>query len=304
MSAPFQLSRRWPLAALAALVLTLPALSARAQVVDGYLDAAYGPPLVTQTTQTSFFDATNGSLPGYSTGSELDAAYGFISGGVLHLFFAGNVAFCCPQMYSQEQEIEIFLDSGPGGQNVLRADNTADLGTLSGLTFDADFSPDYYFGCIPAWSMTYAALPTSSGGTMSSLGTLGYSAPGTLSGTNPYGVTAALMDTNTAGVTHGCGAASGAGVTTGLELAIPLAAIGNPTGCIKVCAFIAGPDNTTGQFVVSNQVIGPVPPGTCALGVPSSVNFASIPGSQYVSICTGATPTHDSTWGALKAIYR
>ena len=294
MPRSFLQSCRLPWAALATLALALPDATAQAQVVDGRLDAVYGPALSIQTTQTSFLDGT-GSFgdPNSSDGSELDGAYGYIADGVLHLFFAGNIGFCCPTMFAHGEQLHVFLDTGPGGQNVLRSDNVGFGGDMAGLVFDADFAPDRWFGCFPAWSLWYAPLPTSSGGTSSYLGQMPNVAPGTLAGgTNPYAITAAIVDSNTGGVTQGCGPGSGAGVATGVELAIPLQAIGSPAGCVRVCAFMASEH----AYRISNQVLGPVPAGTCELGAPAGVNFASIPGSQNFTVCASAIAVPAAQW--------
>jgi hypothetical protein len=131
------------------------------------------------------------------------------------------------------------------------------------------------------------------------VGNAGFGAPGTIDGgSNPFGILCSIDLSNTTGVTAGCGASSGAGVTTGVEWAIPLAAIGNPTGAIRICALIARIDGA-----ISNQVLGPVPPGTCTLWPAGAVNFASIAGAQYFVVDL-TTPTARGTWGRLKTIYR
>jgi hypothetical protein len=147
-----------------------------------------------------------------------------------------------------------------------------------------------------------AELPTAGGGAGTDLGTTlsGASQP-LAGGTNPFGVSVALNDSNTAGVTAGCGAWSGPEIGSGIELVIPLAAIGNPTGCLRVCAFLPSND----QAQLHNQVLGPLPPGTCDLGPAGSVDFGAIPGSQWFTVCpNGPTPTKRSSWGALKSAYR
>src|SRR5262249_53269860 len=165
--------------------------------------------------------------------------------------------------------------TGPGGQNQLLANNPSfnggyDLDQLQGLTFDPDFSPDYWLGFggnLWSWPKTqayFAELPTPGGAAGAYLGTSTAGGPGTLSGgSNPWGFEATIDESNVAGVTMGCGSASGAGVTTGIEWAIPLAALNHPDGCIKICVFDSnyGPSG----YGVRNQVLGPVPPGLCDL---------------------------------------
>ena len=126
----------------------------------------------------------------YADGTELDAAYGTIADGVLHLFLAGNMGFCCPTMFAYQEEIDVFIDSRDGGQNVLRADNTgAALNALAGLTFDPGFVPDYWLDCTLNMASSYAELLTGGGGAGYDLGSNTSGSPGTLSGgTNPYGL--------------------------------------------------------------------------------------------------------------------
>jgi hypothetical protein len=276
-------------------IVSLP-IAAATPVVDGQLDAAYGPALVTQTTQTT----TKNTLgtPGGANGLELDQGYGLISNHVLYLMLTGNM-YLQPNLGDPgtfSSPIHLFFDTRAGGQDTLRRDNdTLSTGffplllSASGLKFDHDFAPDFWLGCDGAGGPDFggpyrllcffAELPTNAGANVTYLGWAKVPGPDTLEssgGSNPYGIAVSLDNSNTAGVTQGCGASSGAGVTTGFECAIPLAAIGDPTGPIKVCAFYGSP-----SFSYSNQVLGPLPPGTCALGGLSAVDFSAIPGDQY-----------------------
>jgi hypothetical protein len=307
-----------PAALLVLGTLCLGASVAPAVTVDGTLDPAYGAALSTQAIGTTMPDASLG-LVGGSNGSELDQAYGFVSDGVLHLFFTGNLI--CegnPVDYGIfTDNLHLFIDSEAGGQNRLRADNAdLDYGALNrmaGLTFDAGFEADHWFGCrgylanyydptspytLYAWG---AELLTGGGGGGALLGTSGAGGPGTLSGgTNPHGIQVTIDNRNTVGVTNGCVASSGTGATTGVEWAIPLAAIGNPTGCILVCAVVG----SGGGYAFYNQVLGPLPAGTCALGAPSSVDFNAYAGDQFFMVCGEGVPARTPTWGQLKSLYR
>ena len=282
-------------------------VAAGAITVDGQLDPSYT--LVsTQTNMTVAKDSRG--LATFSNGDELDAAYAAIDNGVLYLFFTGNLMDVIDGANPKTDSglLNVFIDSQPGGQNTLISDSPSNLTSrYPGLTFDTAFTPDYWIQFAPGGALEvsftrsawYGTLPTAGGGVSYLLGTgTNAGAPGTLSGgTNPYGIQATIDNRNTAGVAAGCGAGSGAGVTTGVELAIPLAAIGSPTGCIGVSAFVDG-------YVPTNQVLPPVPAGTCSMPLPASLNFAGIPGNQFASVCLGATATHSATWGSLKAIYR
>jgi len=281
--------------------------------VDGTLDPAYGPALTIQSTQTTLKGGPNPQID-FCTGRELDGGYAYIADGMLHLFLAGNMPFWWTLEGTTEwQPVDIFIDSKPGGQNQLSSNNPTidsyyyDLKTMSGLTFDPGFEADYWL-CLgsnnfgyPRLYAYYAELPSSGGGSGAFLGNTMCGGPGTLSGgTNPFGLEVTVDDSNKLGVGAGCGTASGADVVTGVEWSIPLAAIGNPEGCIKVCAFLSRADHA----IVFNQVLGPLPPGTCDLGTTSAVNFGAIAGDQFFSICGAPVPAQPTSWGRLKANYR
>ena len=273
------------------LLMTVDSASA-AIVVDGAREPDYGAPLSSQTTQTSFDDNTS-SLVYYANGSELDEAYGQISGGVLYLFFTGNMASrLVPEDNPDNSDaFFIFLDTIPGGENVVVDPN----GIITGFQLDAGFEADYYLRAINehyAWSpstpfqVAYQNLPTSGTGTQSFVG-FGTPGSGTLSGgTNPYGIQATVNCSNLGGVTAGCAASSGPGVTTGIEWAIPLAALDNPDGCVRITALITSKVSS----VTSNQSLGPMPPGTCSLGPLRTVNLSAIGGDQFFTVCPSTTP--------------
>jgi len=284
--------------------LSVFAFNAGAAPVDGRIEPIYGSSLSTQTTQTSLGDGAD------FFASELDEAFGYVADDTLFLLIAGNYRRFFSEPLSFPNQLQLYIDSGPGGQNSLSSSNpnvgfTVKLPDMTGMQFDDDFSPDYWLAAARESSdglyVHYAELPAGGGGTGQYLGrsTIGGS-PTLVGGLNLIGVLANADVSNTAGVTAGCNASSGAGVTTGIELAIPLAAIGNPSGVIRICALLAasfGPGN------VSNQVLGPVPPGTCALGPASGVDFGKLAGAQYF-VVGGVTAAHKTSWGRLKALYR
>ncbi len=272
---------------LVALALAVPAVaSAVVVVVDGSLDARYGSAISTQTTQTNFGD-NNLGVADNANGSELDAAYGVIQNGKLYLFLSGN-------LQSNFNKLEIFFDSKPGGQDTLRGDNPnvdfnglnrmGDDGSNNGLRFDAGFEADYWVGMGGGGGpyqlfVNFAELKA--GGVGNYLGQTGAAGAGTLTGgTNPDGIQVAIHNGNVAGVTGGCAAASGAGTTRGIEVCVPLGAIGSPSGPIRVTAFVNG----GGHDFVSNQVVGPLAVGTCNLGEPRAVNFDAQAGNQWFQV--------------------
>ena len=250
-------------------------------VIDGSWDPIYRV-LAIQNTQTGFGDSNLGAVD-YANGSELDVAYGIVKDGWLYLLLAGNLE-------SNFNKLEIFFDTRPGGQNRLRGDNPdvdfnglnrmGDDGSGNGLTFDPDFEADFWIGVTGGGSpyrlyANYAELGSPGVGLY--LGNTGAVSDGVLvDGNNPFGIRVTINNSNTGGVTGGAGLGNGADVMTGVELAIPLNAIGNPTSSFKVCVFING----LFHDYLSNQVLAGIGGGG-NLGEPRLVNFGNIPGEQY-----------------------
>ncbi|MFG0330766.1 MAG: hypothetical protein ACF8PN_12825 [Phycisphaerales bacterium] len=263
-------------------------------VIDGTADAIYDTEAAVQDTQTQFGDNSDPD-PGFANGSELDGVYSFTQDGVLYMVLSGNLE-------SNFNKLEIFIDSVPGGQNRLRGDNPdvdfnglnrmGDDGNGNGLTFDAGFEADYWI------SMTggpdgdgryqlfanYAKLRTDNDqGIGAFLGSGRAQSDGTLQdGDNFPGIRMTIDNSNVGGVIGGCDPDDGAGVPTGIEMAIPLTAIGNPFGSIKVCAFVNG----GGHDFMSNQVLKGIG-GGCNLGEPRNVDFNTIAGDQFATLTGG-----------------
>jgi hypothetical protein len=257
---------------------------------------------VWQATRTDFGDNT---LPGFASanGSELVAGGAVRVADSLHVFLAGNLE-------TNFNKLEIFLDTGPGGQHRLRGDNPpvdfgglnrmGDDGTGNGLRFDPDFHPDYWIGLAAGNPDTaiqvfanFAALPAEGGGEGYFLGRNPPAHNGRLQGGfNPHGIRASLDNSNVWGVPAGCGPVSQPdSVWTGLDLVIPLQAIGGMANCVRICAFING----EAHDFVSNQVLGPLPPGTCNLGDPRAIDFGAIAGAQYFEVCQQAVGVPDGS---------
>jgi hypothetical protein len=285
-------------------------------VVDGEAETVYGQALAVQGITTGFGDHVPAPPPpGDCYGSELDVAYGVVSGdaatGFLHLVLAGN-------LQTNFNKLDVFFDGRPGaGQNSLRSNNpdldfnqlntamgaTVDPNTgaeIPGLTFDAGFDADavmfFTVGNTAPNTMyvNYGQLLTEGGGVGGYVGQGNFDStisahvlPDTEVGGAGSGllVSAALNNTNIAGVDGSVTgqAASGAGVLTGLELKIPLAAINwDGTSPIKVCAFIT---NNNHSFM-SNQVLGGLPVGSASIGT-GRPNFATIDGNQFFVVPAG-----------------
>ncbi len=260
-------------------------------VLDGTRDALYGSPRSLQTVQTGFGDANpNG-------GSELDAAYARVQGGFLYLMLTGNLE-------NNFNKLNIFIDSQAGGQNVLQNDtnnggtnppNDGWAGKHAGFTFDNGFDADYMlilrngnFGG-DRFDMDFATI----GGGAAAFETAAMVFGASLTGSNPNamtnGIGIAFDRSNTAGVVGGSDAAdqvAAAAVTTGIELAIPLAAIGNPIGEFRISAMINGSNHD----YLSNQFLGGLTPPQGNLGgdgmggfngTVGMINLNNFAGDQY-----------------------
>ncbi|MGD8451209.1 MAG: hypothetical protein PVJ57_05270 [Phycisphaerae bacterium] len=276
---------------LAAPALGQPIVNGEAGVEYGYID------IVHQDTMTGFGDNTD-PRPDWANGSELDAAYAVIDDGVLYIVFAGNFE-------TNGNRLDIFFDTRAGGQNQILATNPdVDYGALQrmgyldaenpGLKFDADFAADFFitanaFGDPTAVNVSYAELyidEENPGVTYY----MGHGAArcqtegGALADADPaapFAFLATVDNSNLDGVAGGYGVDNGSGVYTGLELAIPLAALGNPAGDFKVCAFINSADRNT----MSNQVLaGLFGLVDHNLGEPRLVDFTTIAFNQYFTI--------------------
>lgn len=223
-------------------------------VGDGYTLEA------TQSVQTGFGDANP------NNGSELDAAWAKIESGVLYVTLTGNLE-------GNFNKLNVFIDSVAGGENVItnavgfggnNPTNDGWAGKYAGFTFDTGFEADYLmimrngngnqfdfdFNSVGNTSVVEQSGNIFSGSTQGSNASVGASAIGV-----------AFNNSNTAGVggaapaaLDGAGIAAAQAVQTGIELAIPLSAIGNPGpgDCINISAMINGSNHD----YLSNQFLG------------------------------------------------
>jgi hypothetical protein len=286
-------------AAVAAAVVLASVAPVRAAVtIDGTRDAAYGTALTVQAAPTGFGD-NNDASGSTANGSELDAAYAVIEGGNLKLFLAGNLE-------TNFNKLEIFFDSVAGaGQNRLLGNNAdvdfnglnrlGDAGTGNGLTFDSGFAPDFWVSLTGGGTPTgifanYATLPTGGAGTGGYLGQTTPKSDGTLTGggagTTLPAIQLTFDNSNIAGVTGATGT-GGELVATGIELSIPLSALGNPTGPFAISALVNG----GGHDFLSNQVLGPLASTQGNLGDPRNVDLNQFAGNQFFVVPAVPEPT-------------
>ncbi len=270
------------------------AVTAQTVTVNGQMDQSEGYMMyVLQNNYTQFGDNTDGNITTATLGSELDGGYAKIANNTLYLMLTGNLE-------SNYNKIELFFDYKAGGQNQLLSNNPMpsefeDPNKMAGLTFDAGFEADFWMGITngpevgtPKIAIYSAAIQT--GGDPN--GFADVPVPDiTMDNTGgPYAWTylggfVGINNSNTAGVGGSPGEIGPpdfdpATVSTGVELAIPLAYLGNPTGDIKICAFING----SGHDYLSNQVLGGLGSNVNNLAKPDTVNFNDYPGNQFFTV--------------------
>lgn len=239
----------------------------------------YGAPLWVQNIGTQFGNNNDPSVE-FANGSEINALYGSISGGILSLGIAGNVE-------TNFNKLNIVLDFMSGGQNTLSG--LANLGNLDGLTFDSGFEADavlsFTGGQDPIEWYVDGSLADGTGGFLGGGQVVDNVLGVQLAGAD---ITFSQNNSNVGGVGNLGDPfdSDPASVTTGVEIIIDLAALGwDGVSPINIAGWINGSNND----FLSNQVIGGLPDGTENLGGPGGVNFNQFEGLQYVTIPTPGT---------------
>ena len=236
--------------------------------INGSYDAAFGNPLAVQTDATGF---------GLNS-SELDGAYGLRANGMLYLFLSGN-------LQNNGNNINLFI-GGTGGQTILSAVNPGNLGAnnlsvMNGSQFSPGFYAVYAFNINNTnKTLTISQYNLTNNTAVDALGTLTENGNMVANGTVDNSVVIGFNNSNSKSQSANVGSGS-----TGLELAIPLALIGNPSGPVEVLADINGSQ----EGYMSNQLLPGLPSGTANLGgggTYSAVNgegfnFSSTPGEYF-----------------------
>ncbi len=255
----------------------------QAQNLNGTVSPSfYGSPLAIQTINTGFGNAGGGADS--AGGSELDAAYGAISGGNLYLFLAGNTE-------NNGNHLNVFIAGGAaGGQNVLNAPTGNTMGpAMNGSVFSPGFNATFAFDVNDYSGTLYSEEYNLIANTGGYVGSLANSGTGIYAGSDG-GVTSIYLNNNNASTMGASGAAlsgatSGANTTTGYELVIPLSAIGYGGGNIMVLADINGGSDG----YLANQFLPGLPVGTGNVGgggpytgsSGSQFNFSGTPGEYF-----------------------
>lgn len=246
-----------------------------AVVLDGALGSdTYGAALYTNTDSPTGFGDNSNADPVFANGSEIDQVFGTFDGGNLNLLVAGNLE-------TNFNRLVVFVDSISGGQNVIDGSTTDTssggglINDYNGLTFDAGFEADFmlvYNGGndpIEAFSDFVSIGDTGSFVGGSGAGNTVINGSGAFAG---LGID--LNNSNILGVTDAATVGSDL-VTTGVEFVVPVSLIGDPTGEVKITAFVAG-----GGFL-SNQITGGAA-GGANLG--NSPDLSAVAGDQFVTV--------------------
>ena len=267
------------LASGAALAFLGATVGVQAQNLNGTVNPGfYGSPLAVQTISTGFGLAAGGNDS--VGGSELDAAYGAISGGNLYLFLAGNTE-------NNGNHLNVFIAGGAaGGQNVLGAAATGTMQAMNGSVFSPGFNATFALDVNDYAGTLYSEEYNLIGGTGGYVGALAETSTGIAAGSDG-GVSSIYLNNNHASTMGAPGSAysGGAAVTTGYELVIPLSAIGYGGGNIMVLADVNGGSDgyLANQFLpglaVGTGNVGGGGPYTGSSG--SQFNFASTPGEYF-----------------------
>jgi len=280
-------------------LLALAAL-AHAQVDGRNIPSKYGAPLASQTNYTGFGDRVD---PNQTWGSELNQLFAKCVNGVLYIAVTGNLE-------GNGNAIHFYIDTGRSNSNSFTLTTgciNCSVQGMSGVLFD--HNPDYVLGVnrfddgqgndniyvdlhdvVNNQSTYLGASATNSGN-------------GTLSGgNNAAGVQAALDNSNLQGVTSDPNnIGNPATATTGLEVAIPLSALGNPQGAIRILAVLTGGadlNDPCGGTYLSNQSLPAMNIGNPSQQFPNAewarcpnpsfnsfpFSFVALAGEHYVSV--------------------
>lgn len=304
---------------LSALTLLIATSTVSADVLDGSRAGdSYGSALSVQTVQTQFGDNFSELNAGYATAT--------LSDNMLRLMLTGNLE-------NNFNKLNIFIDSVAGGQNQILADDAnggvnpsgnsdgifenysgvgaGGSGNGPGFTFDAGFNADYVL--IARNGNTQFDLNFLSIGNASvaeqTIDVFGGSTEGVNGSVGGSGIGVGFDNSNAAGILGGTGAADATAaqaVETGLELWIPLSAIGNPG--IGDTILISAHVNGSNHDFLSNQSLGGFAAGTDNLGGDgagvfnndvSLIDYNNFAGNQYFSVSVVPEPSAMALLGML-----
>jgi hypothetical protein len=270
---------------------------AHAQVDGRNIPSKYGAPLASQTNYTGFGDRVD---PNQTWGSELNQLFIKCVNGVLYLAVTGNL-----EGRPFSNSIHFYIDTGRNPNNTFTLTTgciNCSVQGMSGVVFD--HKPDYvlsvsHFDDGQGNDNIYLDLHDVVNNQSTYLGAV---AVGAGEGAVDQGVKAGFDNSNLAGVTSNPNnIGNPATATTGLEVAIPLSALGNPQGEIKILALLTGGadlgDPCRGTYL-SNQSLPAMNIGNPSQQFPNAAwarcpdppfdsfpfSFAALEGTHYVSV--------------------
>jgi hypothetical protein len=238
---------------------------------------AGAPLLAVQGNATQF--GNSGGTQSSNGGSELNAAWGTISGGRLKLFVSGNLEANFNKMW-------MFFDSGAGGVSSLAGGYSdggfGEINNMTGLTFDSAFTPERGLrfevggGFYGVRGFTLNGAPGFDVNTGGGAGSLPLSNVAGAAGVN-FG----WDNGNTAGV-DSSSAAGALTADSGWSLDIDLAAYFGSASIneVRVMAFITSGD----AGFASNQFLGSLPVGYGNLGNLNGRNLNNDAGDQFFTV--------------------
>ncbi|HMD54668.1 MAG TPA: PEP-CTERM sorting domain-containing protein [Phycisphaerae bacterium] len=281
------LCRGLPVVAAVAAIGTFARLSSATIAIDGVVDPGYGSAITSQTINTGFGDSTgntdvyndDGGTPGQPTtqgGSELDAAYGIVSGGNLNLMFTGD-------MEDNGNHLNIFIADGRPGQSTLNA-SVGPINQMNGSQFSPDFGngATYVIDANDYQGTVYTDVDDLTGVTYSGYDGAFVTNNGLANTLSNNGLIESLNNGNVSTMGASGTAANQAAMlaaTTGFEVAIPVNLLGNPGpgSFFDVFADING----GGNGYLSNQFLPGLPLGYGNLGNGGVFNFSGTPGEWF-----------------------
>ncbi|BCW96422.1 MAG: hypothetical protein WHS44_03165 [Fimbriimonadales bacterium] len=216
---------------------------ASAQTVDGRnIPQEFGTPLASQTNYTGFGDRVSSDQ---NWGSELNQLFVRCVNGVLYIGVTGNLE-------GNGNSIHLYIDTGRSSSNTFNLTTgciNCSVQGMSGVLFD--HNPDYAIGVNrfddqQGNDNIYIDIHDLVNNQSTYVGAVavGTGANTPQGGDNSANLSVAFDNANLQGVTsdpNNIGDPSTA--TTGLEVAIPLSALGNPQGEIKILAVLTGGAN-------------------------------------------------------------
>lgn len=239
--------------------------------------ALLGAPLVGVQQNPTQFGNSSGTQNS-NGGSELNAIWGTISGGTLHLLMTGNLEANFNKMW-------IFLDHGVGGTNQLIGGYSDggfnEINNMTGLRFDTGFNPSRGIRVEVGGGFLGVRGFTLDGAAGYDIFTSG--GPGSLPLSNAGGVNGVTFgwdNANTLGVDN-VDASGALTATTGWHFAIDMATyFGAVTSEVRALAFITSGD----AGFASNQFLGSLPVGFGNLGNLGNTDLSQFAGDQFVRI--------------------